>query len=41
MIALPRDNVPSLMVGVASSLERARANFMETFALFTAAVLAH
>jgi uncharacterized MAPEG superfamily protein len=38
--ASPRDNALGPMVGVAGRLERARANFMETFALFVAVVLA-
>jgi uncharacterized MAPEG superfamily protein len=38
--ASPRDNALGPMVGVAGRMERARANFMETFALFVAAVLA-
>ncbi|HUA80791.1 MAG TPA: MAPEG family protein, partial [Dyella sp.] len=37
--ASPRDDGGTL-VGVAGRLERARANFMETFAMFAAVVLA-
>lgn len=38
--ASPRDKVLGPMEGVAGRLERARANFMETFALFATVVLA-
>lgn len=36
----PRDAAASALTGVAGRLDRARANFLETFAFFAAAVLA-
>ena len=37
--ASPRDEVPLPLTGVAGRLDRALRNFLETFALFAAAVL--
>jgi uncharacterized MAPEG superfamily protein len=38
--ASARDEPPSMLTGVAGRLDRARANFLETFAFFAALVLA-